>query len=318
MRIDLPEGESLPEVDPQADRRAEIAEAYERRREQEIKAQWEQAGLPADEPPEPPRRDEGEGEGEAATEAAQPDPRYPPVAPAAPAAPQLFPWTLPDGRQTWVTADQVVQLAQVGAGYLTQQQRPPQPPQQAYVAPQPPPPPRLDRERAALIAQRLSFGTTEEQTEALQEYAQLVQPLYDKETIKRELRQEQTLEMNLQTIGREYPEIFNDPVLTQVAALQLHNLRGNPYSAQMAELDQYRVACNQVRSRFSPVPQQSSPPQQQVEGRALSGDRLQRKRNAPSIPGGADHRMTMQEPAPRQPSASEIIKQMRTARGQAA
>ena len=62
----------------------------------------------------------------------------------------------------------------------------------------------------------------------------------DVERIKREVRAEeraqQTLETNLAVIGREYPEIFNDPVLTQVAALQLHNLRGHPAAGQMAEL----------------------------------------------------------------------------------
>jgi hypothetical protein len=197
LRIDLPEGEALPEVDPQADRRAEIAEAYERRREQEIKVQWEQAGLPADEAPEPPRRD-AEPEGEATEQAAQPDPRYPPVAPTTPAAPQ----------------------------------RPPQAPQQAYQPPpqQQPRQPRLDRERAALLAQRLSFGTTEEQADALQEFAETVSP--DVDRIKREAQAEwtakQKLDADLATIGREYPEIFNDPILTQVAALQLHNLRGYP------------------------------------------------------------------------------------------
>jgi hypothetical protein len=54
MRIELPETEAPPEYDPQADRRAEIAEAYEKRREAEIIAQREQMGLPAEEATEPP------------------------------------------------------------------------------------------------------------------------------------------------------------------------------------------------------------------------------------------------------------------------
>jgi hypothetical protein len=176
----------------------------------------------------------------------------------------------------------------------------------------------LDRERAALLAQRLSFGTTEEQADALQEFAEVVRPDVDriKAEVRAEERAQQVLEQNLQIIGREYPEVFNDPVLTQVAALQLHNLRGHPAAGQMTELDQYRFACSQVRSRFNPVPQQSAPTSQ--SGREPSASRLERKRNAPSIPGGADHRMTMQEAAPREPTTSEVVAQIRKARGQAA
>ena len=313
MRIELPETEPPPEVDPQAERRAEIAEAYEKRREQEIATQREQVGLP----PEEPVVDEGgaEGAGEAT---AQPDVRYPPVPPTPPAAPQLFPMPLPDGRVTYVTAEQAAQLAQIGAATLSQPQAP-RPPQQqpAYTAPQQQyRPPQLDEERSKLIAQRISYGTLDEQAQAIREIAAAAQPQYDKESIKRELRQEQTLETNLAIIGHEYPQIFNDPVLTQVAALQLHNLRGHPAATQMSELDQYRFACNQVRSRFTSAPQQSASPAQ-PESRSLSPDRLERKRNAPSIPGGADQRMTMQEAAPREPTTTEIINQMRKARGQA-
>ena len=287
MRIELPETEALPEVDPQADRRAEIAEAYEKRREAEIARQWEESGLPPADAPEPPRREE-EPEGEAPERAAQPDPRYPPVPATPPAAPQLIPMPLPDGRVTYVTPEQAAYLAQVGAATLSQPQRPAQAPQQpAYVARQPQPrqQPRFDRERATLLAQRISFGTTEEQADALVEFADAVSP--DVDRIKREVRAEeraqQTLETNLAVIGREYPEVFNDPVLTQVAALQLHNLRGHPAAGQMSELDQYRYACNQVRSRFSPASQQSTGASTRGESRSLSGDRLERKGMRPQF-----------------------------------
>ena len=321
LRIELPETEPLPQVDPQGERRAEIAEAYERRREAEIAEQWKQSGLPAEDAPEPPRREaevEGEAEDAAPERTAQPDVRYPKVPPTPPAAPQLFPMPLPDGRVTFVTAEQAAQLAQIGAATLSQPQAPRVPPQQpVYTAPQQQyRQPSIDTERAKLIAQRISYGDINEQAQAIQELAAAAQPQYDKESIKRELRQEQTLETNLAIIGHEYPEIFNDPILTQVAALQLSNLRGHPAATQMSELDQYKYACNQVRSRFSHAPQQSVPPAQ-PESRSLSPNRLERKRNAPSIPGGADHRLTMQEATPREPTTSEIINQIRKARGQA-
>jgi hypothetical protein len=311
LRIELPETEPLPQVDPQADRRAEIAEAYEKRREQEILAQREQMGLP----PEQPVPDEcgTEAEGEAI---AQPDPRYPPVPATPPAAPQLLPMPLPDGRTAWVTPEQAAYLAQVGAAALSQPQAPRPPQQPVYTAsPHQQHQPSLDTERAKLIAQRMSYGTIDEQAQAIQELAAVTQPRFDKEALKRELRAEQTLETNLAIIGREYPEVFNDPVLTQVAALQLHNLRGHPAAGQMSELDQYRHACAQVRSRFNPASQQSTP--QTQPDRGLSAGRLERKRNAPSVPSGADHRLTMQEAAPREPTTSEVINQIRKARGQA-
>jgi len=316
MRIELPETEAPPEYDPQADRRAEIAEAYEKRREAEIIAQREQMGLPAEEATEPPVEDAPE-------QAARDDaPLYPVVPPTPPAAPQLFPMPLPDGRVTYVTAEQAAYLAQVGAATLSRPVPPPSPPQ--VYQPAPTPRPSFDGERAKEIAQRLSFGTTDEQAQALQDYAQAIQPAVDvqalRREIKQELRSETLLEQNLAHIGQEFPEIFNDRVLTQVAALQLHELRGNPYNAQRPDLDLYREACTHVRSRFNTASASAQSAQTPTRGdsRSLSADRLERKRNAPSIPGGADHRMTMQEAAPREPTASQIIAQMRTARGQAA
>ena len=136
MRIDFRRAEALPEVDPQADRRAEIAEAYEKRREAEIARQWEEFGLPPADAPEPPRREE-EPEGEAPERAATPDVRYPPVPATPPAAPQLLPMPLPDGRVTYVTPEQAAYLAQVGAATLSQPQLPPAPQQPVYVAPPP-------------------------------------------------------------------------------------------------------------------------------------------------------------------------------------
>ena len=172
LRIELPETEPLPQVDPQGERRAEIAEAYERRREAEIAEQWKQSGLPAEDAPEPPRREaevEGEAEDEAPERTAQPDVRYPEVPPTPPAAPQLFPMPLPDGRVTFVTAEQAAQLAQIGAATLSQPQAPRVPPQQpVYTAPQQQyRQPSIDTERAKLIAQRISYGDINEQALAI-------------------------------------------------------------------------------------------------------------------------------------------------------
>jgi hypothetical protein len=188
--------------------------------------------------------------------------------------------------------------------------------------------PSFDGERAKAIAQRLSFGTTDEQAAALVEFAELVRPEVPqidvqalRRDIKQEVRQENRLEQNLAIIGQEYPEVFNDPVLSQVAALQLSEMRRNPYFAsQKSDLDQYREACNNVRSRFQNAAPQQPQPGSQVTPPALqaapSAQRLERKRAAPSIPGGADHRLVMADATPREPTTAEVIAQIRKSRGQ--
>jgi hypothetical protein len=244
----------------------------------------------------------------------------PPVQPVQQQA-QLVPMGLPDGRVTYVTPDQYSQLAALGMNALARSQQPPQqqyapPPQPAYA----PPPPRsaLSEERAESIAQRLSFGTIAEQREAVMDLADSLGPKVDADTIRRQaaadVLQHTRLEQNLNIIGQEYPEIFQDPVLTQVAALQLDALRRNyPQFQQRPDLDQYREACSQVRQRFRPAPQQ----QAHVAPRQAA---LERKRSAPAMPSYANARMTRDAddgPSARPRTASETVAWMRKTRGQA-
>jgi hypothetical protein len=83
--------------------------------------------------------------------------------------PQLVPMALSDGRVTYVTPEQYSQLAAVGMSALARAQSAP-PPQQHYT---PPPLPRsaFSEERAGSIAQRLSFGTIDEQKAAVMDLA---------------------------------------------------------------------------------------------------------------------------------------------------
>jgi hypothetical protein len=118
------------------------------------------------------------------------------------------------------------------------------------------------------------------------------------------------LEQNLNIIGQEYPEIFQDPVLTQVAALQLDQLRRNPqWQAYRSDLDQYREACNQVRQRFRPPTSAPVAPRQAV---------LERKRSAPAMSTSVGGMRMADDDAPsvRPQTASETIAWMRKTRGQ--
>ena len=312
LRIDdrplMENGEEHPGSDPQADIRTRIAEGYEQRRLAEMREQHEAHGLPTPEiadfaeepaPAVSPARHH-------ATDVQQPVQQ-----------PQLVPMALPDGRVTYVTPDQYSQLAALGISALARSQSAP-PPQQHYA---PPPPPRsaFSEERAGSIAQRLSFGTIDEQKAAVMDLADSLRPEVDVDTLRRQAAtdaiQHIRLEQNLRTIGEEYPEIFQDPVLTQVAALQLDQLRRNPqWQASRFDLDQYREACNQVRYRFQPAraSQQQAPvaPRQTV---------LDRKRSAPAMPSYANARMTADSedaPSGRPQTASETIAWMRKTRGQ--
>jgi hypothetical protein len=225
---------------------------------------------------------------------------------------------LPDGRQTYVTPEQYNQLAAYGVADLARAQSAP-PPQPATHTPPARAMPAFDEERAGSIAQRLSFGTVDEQKQALMDLADSLRPQerVDVEAIRRQAAadalQHMRLEQNLNIIGHEYPEIFNDPVLTQVAALQLDALRRNyPQFQSRPDLDQYREACNQVRQRFVPTQAARAPT---VSSRQAT---LDRKRAAPSIPTAVDRRMTDDGEAPvRAETAAEVIRNMRRSRGQA-
>ena len=85
------------------------------------------------------------------------------------------------------------------------------PPQQPIYTPPAPSRPVFDEERAGSIAQRLSFGTVEEQKQALMDLADSLRPQerVDVDAIRRQavadMLQHTRLEQNLNIIGQEYP-----------------------------------------------------------------------------------------------------------------
>jgi hypothetical protein len=243
-------GEEHPGQDPQSDIRARIAEKYERARFEEMREQHEVHGLPL--PEVDGFAEEGPTEAPVASVPQHEQQQPPPPQPAQPQA-QLVPMGLPDGRVTYVTPDQYSQLAALGMNALARSQQPQQQPQYTPPPQQYAPPPRsaFSEERAGSIAQRLSFGTVDEQKQAVLDLAAGLQPQVDVETVRHqaatEVLQHLRLEQNLTTIGQEYPEIFQDPVLTQVAALQLDScgvgIRGSSSNLISISTEQPVVKC---------------------------------------------------------------------------
>jgi len=348
-RATMENGDDHPGSDPQADIRARIAEKYEHARLDEMREQHEAHGLPApqvdlgDEPQEPvathtedPVEEsslpstsmEVAAQGELTP--SEPSPPTPTAAPQ-PVQPQYIPMMLPDGRQTYVTPEQYNQLAAHGMAALARSQSPAQAQQPQPHTPPAPQAPTLDGDRAGSIAQRLSFGTVDEQKQALMDLADSLRPQerVDVEAIRRQAAadalQHMRLEQNLNAIGREYPEIFQDQVLSQLTALQLDALRRNsPQFQYLSDLDQYREACNLVRQRIMPAAapqpqptvQQRQPAPQAAPTVASRQATLERKRAAPSIPTAADRRMAADDDSSptRAPTPAEIIASMQKSR----
>ena len=241
-----------------------------------------------------------------------------------------------------VTDQEYDHLAQIGAlaqaAMAQQQQNPAAPPQQS-VGPQqevrvPPPSaaaPAFDDESARAQYRRIAFGTEEDGAKALQDLIQTAvqqasqrTPYIDPQQIRQSAVQEavQTIELNhnLTVIGQEYPEIFQDRLRSQLAALQLHELRQrNAYfGRQQDNLSLYREACNNVRGAIGAPAQQSQSvgQAQPAPQAALEPERIERKRAAPRNPSSTAARAALTEAPTQQPNPSQVVDWMRRSRHQ--
>jgi hypothetical protein len=326
---DAPDNTPPPEVDPQGEVRLSIAEKYEARRLEEIETQREQLGLPPTEP-EPTEIPEIVPSGDdPQVVAAEADgaPAIAPVAtPAAPVPqqPQLFPVRAPDGAVHYCTVEQIAQLASVGMGAVL---HPPQQAPQPAPAPQPTHQPSFDSERAKTIANRLAYGDADDQAKAISELVEaargpVVNPDQIRQSVKQEVTAEMRLESDLNILGQEFAPIFSNRYATVAAAAAVNDLRANPYWQSRSNLDLYREACRTVLQGFGSGQPQSQPGNQQQPA-ALQAvppvtrqARLESKRAAPSIPVATDRRVAMADDTPRPPTGSEVVDQLRKARGQ--
>lgn len=249
---------------------------------------------------------------------------------AAPAAPEPRRHRIDlGGAQFEVDDAQLLHLARVGAianqAMANAQQAQPAPQQ----APKPAAPqPILDDDEAKAAIHRIQYGDEADAAKALQHViSQAVTrgtPRIDQNALVQHATQQalqhMTVQQNLETIGREYPEIFNDSTLSQLAALKLHEIRQRDAAlrVQKSDIELYREACTRVRDAIAPrAPQLQSgaDPASVAPQAAPANDRLDRKRAAPRNPSAVDRRAHA-ESAPRPPSGGEIVEAMRKARGQ--
>jgi len=271
---------------------------------------------------------------ETAAPADAPKPAVEPPKPT-PAAPQTI---VIDGIH--FTPEQAAQLARDGlvARKAVQefQRQQTQPRQTPPPVPQPPPRgPILAEDEAKALARDLVYGDETTNAKAIQRIVETAvsrvapTPQVDPNAIIRaavqQTRQAIDLQNNLATVGAEFPEIFGSPDdftpahnrRSQLAALALGDLRKRDAAMGVfrSDLDLYREAARTVRDELGLVPPQSQPaPDGTPAPQAAQPSRLERKRAAPSLPQAADRR-AVSAPTRQYPTSSEIVEQMRKARG---
>ncbi len=271
----------------------------------------------------------------------QEQPASPAAAPGPSAAPQPRTISL-QGQQFQVTDEQFQKLAEMGAlANLAMAQQPVQnTPLPGYQQQQPAPQPRqepgqagpvLGADEAREIVQRLSYGSAEDGVAAIQQLADNLArrqaPAVDANQLAQHATQQAlatiAFQNNLNQIGQEFPDVFNNQTRAYVAAIELTQLRQHDalMGRQRSDLELYREACQKVRDAMSPPQPQSggengSTAAQAAPTVAVNPSRLAGKRAAPRNPTAVSRSAGMGPAEPRPPSASQIIDQMRKARGQ--
>lgn len=321
---------------------AEIAARREEQRQAELDhaetLAREAAGVEPDAPVEPAPAEEPAAPSEEVSASSEPA-VAPPAAVSAPqpvAAPQVLTVTLPGGHQFQVTPEQYQHLAAQGAlaNLAIQQHR--QAPPAPLAAPAPPAGPLIEPEKLSAIAQRISYGTPEEQTAALAEYGEQIanrvrqQPV-DANQISQQAAQQAwaytqaqlQLQNDLNAIGQEFPVIFNGRALSAGAAAELNEIRQRDalLGVNRPAIEQYREACNRVMSQLpatmtqpqSAGGQGENPPALQA---ANQSQRLERKRAAPRNPVPVSRVASLGEASSQGPSGSQIVAAMRQQRHQ--
>ena len=227
-------------------------------------------------------------------------------------------------------AQRAIYASQQPQAYQPQAPQPLAPPSQAQQLPRSE---GVDPNALKEIARRITYGSEDESVGALQDLVGLTTRLAQQPNgptpdqiasaaAQRAVAQVQ-FENNLNAIGREYADIFNDSDMTVIAARKVGELRSknNVLGVQKSDLDLYREACQLTREKFgraetTPVTNKTLPAEQPLAP-ALSQGRVERKRAAPQ-PAAAVNRTQAMEQTNRAPTASDIVNAMRKQRGQAA
>lgn len=269
-----------------------------------------------------------------------------PAGRAAPTQPQTFPIDI-DGQQVYVTQEQMVHLARMGALanqalYAYNQNAPANPSQPQAPAPQPtreagaaP----VSKERIREIARAIQYGDEDSATGAIEgllsEVVRPQAPQVDLDAHERKIMAkwsaQQQLHADTNIIKTEYADVLGNPILADAAARQVASLRQQivALGIQASDLDIYREAGNRVRAAFGTAPPQSgnqgqapapagqtAPQAPNMVVRRSVAEIDGRKRAAPQRTAAVIDRRSAAPEAPRPPSASDIVEQMRKSRYQ--
>lgn len=242
--------------------------------------------------------------------------------PASVAGPQVHTITDYDGRQFQVTQDQMTELARLGmVANVALHSQPREAPAPAH--PVAPPQPMFDAERIRDTVRQIQYGGEDAAAEALTGLVthlmgtvpQQVDPRAIVSQAVAETQARVRLEHDNAVIRQEYADLFEHPLRAAAAnqAVGFIRQRNQALGRQQAEIDIYREAGNEVRNAFGLAPPAPvADPQPQPTTRA---DVLERKRNAPRPTPSVGLRAPAPA-APRAPTGSDIVEQMRKARGQ--
>ena len=269
---------------------------------------------------------------EAQPPAPQPHRTAAPVAQPAPVAAPVVRTVEVDGREYQVTDSQLVELARLGMVANVALHQYQHAPQQQPAAPQHPPAPIVDENMIRETVRRIQYDGEDGGTEAL---AGLVNSLMarvptqqvDQNAIVQqavsESRRQAQLAADSDRIRQEYPDIFADPQRTLLAKLNVDAIRDRDMrmGRNRPDIDIYREAGDAVYTALGksrPGSDTTQPALQAAQQNVvpIRQDVIERKRAAPRATQAID----MRAPAPtatRPPSGSDIVEQMRRARGQA-
>lgn len=265
---------------------------------------------------------------------------------AAPAAPIHQATTYPieiNGQSIYVTLDQALHLARMGAitnealYHYNQQPQPEQPPVQRREIEQHRPAVAEDRIRETIKA--IQYGDEASAATALsglisdvvRGVPQVNVPEIEERAARRARTEHQAatvMQQSTAIVRDEYADIAADPIRADAAARQLAMLRQQNIAlgSQYSEFDLVREAGNRVRAAFGtqpPVqptpgqPQAAAQPQQQnLVVRRSVADIDGRKSQAPRRTAAVIDRRSAAPEAPRAPTGSDIVEQMRKSRNQ--
>lgn len=241
-----------------------------------------------------------------------------------------------NGQSVDLTEQEIANIATRGVqsaqALQAQQQMLYQQPQQQQVQTPPQQQPALapDNERLKDIARKITYGNEEDSVKALQDFAE-----HTIRTVQRaagptpeQIAQfaagqavaQVNFQTNLDTIAREYPDVFEKRASTLVAADYVNSLR-NKY-AQLGmpkpDIELYREACNYTRVDFGKAPVENTTQSDTSKPTVVqvTTQKVERKRAAPQPPASVSRVLSPQ--AERAKTGSDIVNAMRKQRGQSA